>query len=122
VYGDGHSLQARTRDQKAALLVCHVSSIDSYYFKPKSGQATLIKLVRDLLVKYCGYVDVITKLDRNPFNSYSEDTTYIDEILGDREGVDMEGDILNITSRIEKHILNVVLNNDMVVFDEETPN
>jgi hypothetical protein len=34
----------------------------------------------------------------------------------------MEGDILNITSRIEKHILNVVLNNDMVVFDEETPN
>ena len=120
-YGDGHTLQARTRDQKAALLVCHIASIDPYYFNPKSGAVTLMKLACDLLVKYCGYVDVITKVDRNPFNAYSEDTTYIDEIMGDREGVDVEGDIADITARVEKHILDVVLNNDMIVFDEETP-
>lgn len=112
-YGDGHTLHAVTRDQKAALLICHILSTSDYGSATKANKAKMLEAAVAQLIIGCGYESVKTaNVSYSPFYcSEEEGSTYLDDIL--ESG--------NIEEGIANHVRDVVLNEDKIIIDAENP-
>jgi hypothetical protein len=120
--GDGHTLHAVTRDQKAALFICHISSLERNGKCSDSVMKRMLKIAETHLIERCGYSSVrLADLGYTPFSCYDEnDSTYIDDILGEADYVDsFDGAGVDITANIVDHIEKVILNDDAIIIDSE---
>ena len=118
--GDGHTLHATTRDQKAALLICHISSLDGAGRCDKKVAKQVLVIAKELLIELCGYEDVsVENLGYTLFSCYDEqNSTYLDVILGEAD-YSKTIDTDDVRKGIRKHILSVVLNDDAIIIDSE---
>lgn len=125
--GDGYTLHAFTTDEKAALLICHIESLSCTGRTSNQVCRRLLKETVDALIRLVGYADVKTSgLNYSIFSAYSEDSTYIDDLLGynhyvDDNEIDDNEAYENFVARVEDHIRNVVLNDDIMIIDCENP-
>lgn len=110
-YGDGHTLHAITRDQKAALLICHIISI--YEDDESATKSKMLEAAVEQLIASCGYSSVKTvDVKYRPFYGYVENgSSYLSDIASSG----------NIEEGIANHVHDVILNDDVIVIDTENP-
>ncbi len=108
---DGHSLHAETKDQKAALFIHHLKSVEDYSEWDSVVVSGIFKYVIEQLIAQCGYTGINTKFNYNfPYSNEEEGGTYIDNIFDDE---DPQGQVL-------AHIHGVILNDDMIIIDMDS--
>ncbi len=111
--GDSHTLHAGTCDQKAALFIHHLKSLQDYgYDYGDHDEASIKKLINftvEQLISRLKYVGINTSFSYS-FGYASEDNdTYIDTILD----ADVPEDA------IVDHIFSVIMDDDIVIIDSE---
>lgn len=115
-YYSGYTLKARSKDEKAALLIHYIFKLDldddeyiDYDFFPDNA---LDYVVKTLKLK-CSYTDICLNDFSYNFNGYSDDRSFIDDLFSSPDGWE---------SRIDDYINDVILNDKVEVVDKYEDN